>query len=278
MVAKVSTRTVPLFLLLALTSCGQDRSDHLYTASAFVTGQDERYRADGIAACLPLVLVKVSGDPTLLSDPRVPALASTAGAFVASIEYRDRMAGIPIGDEQGTRDRPYDLSVKFKQSQIDVALRSLGREPWRGQRPVVAAFIGVNNHGRTYVLSNDQDLGLDQRAALTEAADAVGVPLELPTASRVAADGVTAQALLNGQLSAALAAKTIGSGAVLIGSMTWNTGDIGWRADWRFNWNHIPHHWTIRDVNFDEAFRIAMRGAARIMSGHGEPASADEPQ
>ncbi len=31
------------------------------------------------------------------------------------------------------------------------------------------------------------------------------------------------------------------------------------------------HRWTVNNVNFDEAFRSAMRGLAQILSGHGEP-------
>ena len=31
------------------------------------------------------------------------------------------------------------------------------------------------------------------------------------------------------------------------------------------------HDWQIQNVNFDAAFRSAMRGAAQVLSGHGEP-------
>ena len=45
----------------------------------------------------------------------------------------------------------------------------------------------------------------------------------------------------------------------------------GWKAVWDFDAKGQIHHWQIQNVNFDDAFRSAMRGAAQILSGHGEP-------
>jgi hypothetical protein len=103
--------------------------DDLYQARTIVTGQGEVSRRVGFADCLEQVLVKVSGDSRLLDDPEITAMADEAGTFVADFHYRDRMAGIPVHDEQGTRDRPYDLTVSFDPTRIDTALRSLGHEP-----------------------------------------------------------------------------------------------------------------------------------------------------
>jgi hypothetical protein len=79
----------------------------LYEAQTIVTGQGEESRRLGFADCLEQVLVKVSGNPRLADDPAVAAMAGRADTFVAEFDYRDRMAGIPVHDEQGTRDRPY---------------------------------------------------------------------------------------------------------------------------------------------------------------------------
>jgi uncharacterized protein len=44
----------------------------------------------------------------------------------------------------------------------------------------------------------------------------------------------------------------------------------GCGANWRPAWQS-DHRWQIRGVSFDAAFRNAMEGSARIISGHGEP-------
>ena len=53
----------------------------LYQATAIVTGNDTRYRSSGFAHCLREVLVKLSGEPRLESDPRTAELAAEADAL-----------------------------------------------------------------------------------------------------------------------------------------------------------------------------------------------------
>jgi len=42
-------------------------------------------------------------------------------------------------------------------------------------------------------------------------------------------------------------------------------------ADWRLAPTGETYHWQVRGVSFDEAFRVAMRGAVQILSGNGAP-------
>ena len=49
-------------------------------------------------------------------------MLAAAGDYVASFTYRDRLEGIPIHDEQGTYDRPHDLTVNVDPAKIDAAL------------------------------------------------------------------------------------------------------------------------------------------------------------
>ena len=63
-------------IILALLSLGAvaaqaARIDDLYRAQVVVSGRGEANRATGFAQCLEDVLVKVSGDPRLIGDPRV---------------------------------------------------------------------------------------------------------------------------------------------------------------------------------------------------------------
>ena len=85
----------------------------LYQAYEIVTGTDMRQRPWGFAQTLREVLVKVSGDARLKTDPRTAPLAERAAEFVACFRYADQMADVPLHDEQGTYDRPYKLTVTF---------------------------------------------------------------------------------------------------------------------------------------------------------------------
>ena len=102
-------------LVFAMVLCAvpADAADSLYTGLAYVTGQMEETRLPGFGRALEEVLVKVSGDARLGADPRVAALTGEAARYVETFSYRDRMADIPIHDEQGTRERPFELTVAF---------------------------------------------------------------------------------------------------------------------------------------------------------------------
>ena len=217
--AKISALIVCLVATVTL-GCGMAAAaaDDLYQARTIVTGQGEESGAVGFADCLQQVLVKVSGDPRLSGDPRIAALAGQAGTFVAVFDYRDRMAGIPVHDEQGTRDRPYDLTVSFDPAKVDAALRSLGREPWRGPRPRVAVLLGVRLAGATYVLAGDGARGRDQREALMAAAARFGIPMALPDEAAVEESDLSFQSL------SAVSPPSTGTGVTIVPPSTGEAG------------------------------------------------------
>src|SRR6476659_7889002 len=101
--------TIALWVFAALwtdISIAQpDSLDDVYTTRAVVTGNDERNRPLGFKLCFEDVLVKASGDASILNDSRLEALATGAEQYVSSFSYRDRLEGKPVHDEQGTYDR-----------------------------------------------------------------------------------------------------------------------------------------------------------------------------
>lgn len=112
-------------------------TDHLYRAQTIVTGQGEANRLTGFAACLQDVLIKVAAAGRLADDPRLEAAKANARDYVKGFSYHDQMSGTPTRDEQGTRDRPYDLTVDFDQAKIVSLLATLGLKPWSSHRPVL---------------------------------------------------------------------------------------------------------------------------------------------
>jgi hypothetical protein len=262
------------FLLLAAAghAAAETAVDDLYQAQTIVTGQGEANRLIGFVPCLQDVLVKVSGDPRLLGDARVAQLAKDAQTFVTGFKYHDRMAGLPLHDEQGTRDRPYDLIVSFDPDKIDAALRSLGATPWSATRPRLAVFVAMRNGLANYLLDRDGDRARDQRASLAAAAAKRGVPIVVPDAGALAAAGLTVDALPQAELARldAVAGRLAGD-AALVGRMVWSDAPPGWIADWRMAWHGTAYQWQARSISFDAAFRAALAGAAQVLSGHGQP-------
>jgi uncharacterized protein len=254
-------------LLSPLTASASPPAD-LYQCRAFVTGQGDAERARGFGLCLEAVLVKVSGDPHLRADPRLAPLKQAAARLVAGFTYHDRMAGLPLHDEQGTRDRPFDLTVAFDPPKIDAALRGLGLAPWPAPRPVLAVFLGVRDARRAYVLTEGGERGLGERLSLRDAATQRGIPLVLPKAELAA--HVTYADLASASVARRRAlAGAVGGDAGLAGSLVWSEAARGWTARWRLAWQGRDYRWRISGVSFDDAFRDALDHAAAILSGHG---------
>ena len=95
-----------VFVLGADVSIAQPDLDDIYTTRVVVTGKDERNRPLGFKLCFEDVLIKVSGDASIVSDRRFETLTANAGQYVSTFSYRDRLEGKPVHDEQGTYDRP----------------------------------------------------------------------------------------------------------------------------------------------------------------------------
>ncbi len=244
----------------------------LYQARAVVTGTGAPNREIGLAITLEDVLVKVSGDARLVGDPRVAALAKDAASLVDSFTYRDRMSGTLIHDEQGSYDRPQDLTVTYDKAKIDAALAGLGLEPWTDPRPTLVVFLSVENGGRRFVLSSDDPGGGDMRDAFDAASFRLSVPVRLPSTATLAEAGLSADALAAADpAKLAAIAKTVGGDQAIAGGLVFSDQAHGWLTTWRMESGGSTYEWRERGVNFDEAFLNAVRGAAQVLAGHGAP-------
>jgi hypothetical protein len=268
--------TLALCTFMVLWSDGSiaqpDGLDDIYTTRAVVTGKDERNRPLGFRLCFEDVVVKVSGDATIVSDRRFEALAALAGQYVSTFSYRDRLEGKPVHDEQGTHDRPHILTCQFDPQKIDGALKTLGRKPWLGHRPRLVMLLVV--HGRTNngILSRDGAFDPDMREALANAAQRYGLTVNLPSVATLQGNQInidTAETISADRLLKV--AVLSDSELSLVGDLRWSDAALGWVAKWRLAVNGWRHRWSASGVNYDEAFRNAVCGAAWVLSGNGGP-------
>jgi uncharacterized protein len=239
-------------------------TENLYSAKSLVTGQRDETRIPGFERAVVDVVKKLSGDHAIASENVLAAVDGHIRDYVKDYGERDRMEDAPIHDEQGTRDRPFELTVVFHRNKIDELLRSLGRAPWTDPRPQTLVLLTINTDAGSYVLTSDEDRGIDQRASILAAAWQAGIPITLPT-------NASLTDVSSAPVDSEKIKKTNGADVVVIGNTTWNSSMKGWQAEWQLTNKGVAHQWKIRDVNFDDAFRNAMRGEAQILSGHGEP-------
>jgi hypothetical protein len=245
----------------------RSKGDPMYRAAAIVTGTDMRQRPWGFAKTLREVLVKASGDPRLVDDPRIAPLAARAHRFVACYDYVDLMADVPVHDDQGTYDRPYRLTVEFDPAKINALLARFGDRPWRGARPVILPVLLVRGPmPPPYVLSAEIPRGAAQRGSFANAARQFGMASRMPASAELKLWGISA-----GHFPTAPVPIGSNGDFVVIGVLEWRASLPGWVGTWHTRWRGADYAWQISGVNYDAAFRDIVRGAMLIAAGHGAP-------
>jgi hypothetical protein len=222
-----------------------------------------RSRPAGFARCLREVLVKLTGDPALGGDPRVPA---DAAPFVSRFSYLDPVAHRRPHDDQGSYDRSYDLTVQFDRARLDALVASLGRKLWTEARPVILPVIRMRGTERPWLIdfpvTADDPQAEPQRLALRNAAARYGVRIRFPEGALV------------GALEASMDAPepdtmTRAEAILVVGALRWTPADLGWSGGWRTRWLRTTHAASVRGVSFDDAFDRLVRGTVQLAAGTG---------
>lgn len=255
---------LPAFALLMLPAIAQADDEALYRSTLVVTGDREETRVPVIPLGFELAAQKLTGNPDVARDPGFAEIAAKAASMIWSYTYHDRKFGVPIHDEQGTRDRPFILTFQFEKTRMDAALAKLGEKPWLGDRPTLAIMVEVTDMARTYMLAGDSEHGEDQRASFADASARFGLPVVFVKETELAAVGINAATLdmVPNEKWAALQTQ-VHADAIMLGHLDWDRKALGWHATWSLPLKPDAGFWEINGVNYDAAFREAVGGAAK---------------
>jgi hypothetical protein len=232
----------------AAPALAYDPGSALYEGRAIVTGTDLRERGPGIARAFRDVLAKASGDPAITAP-------ADAAPPVVDFWYQDRMAGIPLHDEQGSRDRPYDLTVRFDPDQVARTLAASGRHVWAGPRPVLLVAITVRKDGQSFEMTADGHESERARETLMDAAARYAMQAALPPARE-------------DREESAGPPPSIAGAVTLAGTLVWDDSTFGWTGSWEVPAAGGTRRWRIEGASLDEAFRSAIGGAMAALSSH----------
>lgn len=261
---------LPAFLLLAAPAgpASAFEPSDIYTSQVVVSGQGEANRLTGFGICLERVLTRVTGDVTLAGKPEAKAAMTKAADYVAAYSYRDRLEGRPVHDEQGTYDRPHNLTCRFKTAPLDKLIGDLGGKPWLMRRPVIAVFLDVQKPAARYTVAANNQRDLAMRQSFANASNLIALDVVFPP--ETAALNLDAAPLDPSSEALKAAAEAAGGDLPLVGRLVWSDADLGWVVDWALAEGGTVHRWSVRGVSFDDAFRTALWGSARLLSGRGE--------
>jgi len=248
--------SVLLLLLSAMLCCasmaGAQPVD-LYVGSAPVASQDEAERVRALGPALQSALVRASGDPTLASDPRLPAVLEQAPRLLQSFGWRQDVG-------QGADGAPVlraSLQARFDPAGVQAALASLGRSVW-SERPRTLVWLVIDDGSTRRIASAAQVAAL---GALTGAARERGVDLALPQMDAEDLARLDPDTLWGGPSSAALAAASrYGTPVALVVRLS--RSGPGWGARFTLADGGRPDDWSATFPDAGTALAAAANGLA----------------
>lgn len=161
--------------LFCLQAAVAEQVGNLYEGEVPVTGQSSETRAAGIQQAFALVLVKVSGDRGLLSNPQIDGLLQRASSYVQQYRYRS-LDDSPARVTAPEADRL--LWVRFDDRAVNRLLRESGVPVWGTTRPSVLIWLGEESGAQRSLVSLEQQVALNN--ALNRVAGNRGLPVMLP--------------------------------------------------------------------------------------------------
>ncbi len=234
-------------------------NDDLYKAETVVTGTGEAERMRGFRVGAEETVIKLTGNAKLAGSARIEPILDDAAALVADYSYEDRMKGIPIHDEQGTRDRPHYLRIRFDKAKVDEALADARLKKWKAERPLVAVWLGIKDARKKHVLASEGPEGYGQREVLEEASKKRGVPIVLPPPG----DSPVTYNVIDKSLWHVLQQESdkLGAPAVLYGTLNFD-GNAAWDLRWTLAGPRTYAKWSKKGVTFDVGLKDAIDHAA----------------
>lgn len=191
---------------LTVLAAGNSQADvvaDLYSAKVPVADQSSQALATASKEAMAEVLVKVSGSKDALQAPTIAAALKDARSHVQQYAY-----------VRGTPPAPaLSLSFEFDGAYITDLVSQSGAPLWTANRPVVLAWVVVEDEqGRHFI---NQDSAPEQAQQLVEEFSRRGVPVQLPVF-----DLIDTAAVTTGEV------WSLDANAILAGSERYNVQDV----------------------------------------------------
>jgi hypothetical protein len=153
-----------------------------------------------------------------------------------------------------------------------VPIADIWGKPWLGHRPRLTMLVVVHGRTNSGILSVDGAFDPDMREALANAAQRYGLPVGLPSVATLQSNQISLDTTKVAPGDRLSKVAELSDGEVpLVGDLRWSDSALGWVVTWSIEARGRRYRWSVRGINYDEAFRTAVRGAARVLSGNGEP-------
>jgi len=227
----------------------------LNVATVQVANDSASARMKAMPIAVGQVLIKMSGNPGVMTLPVIQNAASDVNGWIRSYSYFTQ-----VGANGKTQQM---LRVTFDKAALVKILEKSGQSIWSADRPLTLVWVNIQDGSQNNILSNTSATPILQ--ALRTNAKLRGLPILLP------AMDLQDQSFINDneaqdfdvkKLKAA--AKRYGASAILAGNIS-GTADDRWRANWMLLANGAPYRWQNTAVDLNAVIAGAVGDMANLM-------------
>jgi len=246
-------------LTLALFLAGAVRAapvSKLYDAKVEIADRSESTRGRVLEQALAQVIEKITGSARYLDDPTIRQGLADADRYLQAYSYSTALP-----------DKTY-LNARFGSSAINRLLQDAGIPIWPANRPEVLVWL-VSKDFQTgtqlvlpeQILSNEADFDQPALTKLTDAAQSLGLPVELPEAAFNGESSISAEQLWALNSDAIMAAsEPFNADGVLVGRVT-ATSTGNWRIGW---WYRQGEKYEVFDSSNADLYTALREGMASL--------------
>ena len=214
----------------------------LYQAQVSVTSSSSYARNKAFGRALQQVLIKVSGNPGVVTLPAIQDKLSQAGSLVQSYGYSDHV-----------------LEVKFAPQTIQQILTTAGQALWGNNRPLILVWLVTQDESGAKVIVGDSNnilvTGLQNNAARR------GLPILLPVKDLLDLSSITINDIESVNVPVIQAASArYNTAAILLGDLLQVNGK--WQGKWTLLLNGDSMHWTLTGKNKSQVISAIMDDVA----------------
>lgn len=247
------------FIILLLTqSAFAVQVAHLYSASVPIISQSEQARSQAIQQAFQQVLIKVSGNASILRTDAVVKHLKEANNYLQAYTFQS----IPSGNQT-----QLFLTSTFNEKAIDDLLTQGDQSIWGINRPLVLIWLVINQGQNETQIDNpvasDNHNPIVQ--SLEQQANNIGLPIMFPILDITDIQALSGADVWQANLSKIMQASSrYGANAILLGRVSQSA--LGWQGNWLLLNNGKESTWTSQGKALNPVLGMGISLSAEVLA------------
>ncbi|OGT40185.1 MAG: hypothetical protein A3F12_08005 [Gammaproteobacteria bacterium RIFCSPHIGHO2_12_FULL_38_14] len=226
----------------------------LYQVELPVTAQSDTARNTAMQKGLMQVLVKLTGEPTIVENDVIKGSLDKADTYVQEFSY------LP----SSRTDMPYTIQIRYNSGDIQRLLKRAGVAYWNVDRPLILMYLTwTTKDHQTEIIGHDVPQYL---LDMTEQQGKIyGLPIIFPMMDMTDTSQIAVQDILNMNIpSLKQASKRYEPDALLVGHMEEVTGGV--TSVWRLTSGNNQWDFVINELNSKDVIASLMSQVSQTLA------------